>query len=85
MDHFKNAIRKCQHFSGRKWVGYLIGMEILALVEKGAIYQDNNQCVYYVEQAKLGKKHGIATSGWFYFETPRSWNLSTNTLDDLYT
>lgn len=69
MNHLERAIKKSRRFSDtRQWVGYLIPVEIIALVEAGAKPTSNG---WDVEQAREDRKKGIGGGHWFYFYPPR--------------
>ncbi len=58
------ALRKCSPHDGKVWAGYLQPVEIIALVEAGAVPSDE----YKVEEAKKDIKAGRGGGSWFYFE-----------------
>ena len=63
MDHLRMAVMKCYYQYERRWAGYLIPKEILALRDIG-IECDQD----YIDVAITWKQRGINNGRWFYFD-----------------
>jgi len=61
----KSAIRKCAHFAGRSWCGYLRPQEILELIDLGIAFNWRSRMH---EIAVERKREGVCNPLWFYFE-----------------
>jgi hypothetical protein len=68
MDHLLNAVMKCYYQYGRKWAGYLIPKEILALRDIGVKCDS-----HYIDIAIDWKRRGWNNGRWFYFEANKKF------------
>ncbi len=81
MNHLRNAVRKCHRFmGGPEYVGCLIPMEILALVDAGAtsFYSDKDGKHRWdakIEWNRQQKADGYGGKHWFYFLPPKGINM----------
>jgi hypothetical protein len=63
------AMKKCKPFQGRRWCGYLLPVDIVALIDAGARVEKYHE--YQVEDARKQIEQGIGGGTWFYFELGR--------------
>lgn len=67
MNHLHNAIRKCSWEYKRRYSGYLLPKEILALRDFGVILDDRD-----IELAIYWKRSGYCAGRWTFFDLDKT-------------
>lgn len=63
---YRALIKKCQRYDKDIWCGYLTSVDIVTLIDAGAIPQTGWDD--WVTYARENKRKGIANPTWFYFK-----------------